>query len=155
MPGLLFLPLLLRFRSPVAVLVFLAVTVAIYLPWLIQDPTGLLYNAILWPLYMKTDPTSWQFFAPHVATLATRAAALVALTALWLLYILGKENRLFWTLAVSSTLVLLASGFLRNGYIPWASIWTVAAITEAFAARSVAQPLQAKSNQIRRADPVQ
>jgi hypothetical protein len=64
-----------------------------------------------------------------------RAAVVVGLVALWLRFVLGHEQRLFWTLAVSATLVLLASGYLRNGYIPWISLWMVAAIVEAFSDR--------------------
>jgi hypothetical protein len=137
-PGLLFVPLLLRCRSAAPLLVFLIVLGAIYLPWYIWDSQGLLFNAILWPLYMATDFTSWQFYAPQWGALAARAIILVALGVLWLRYVFGKEGRLFWTLAVSGTLVLLASGFLRNGYVPWVSLWAVAAIAEAFVARSAA-----------------
>lgn len=135
LPGLLFLPLLFRFRSVAPLLVFAAVLAAIYLPWAIWDPTGILFNGVLWPLYMTADWTSWQLHAPYWAVIAARATVLVALNVLWLRYVLGREQRLFWTLGVSSTLVLLASGFLRNGYVPWASLWTVAAIAEAFSAR--------------------
>ena len=56
---------------------------------------------------------------------------------LWLRYLLGRETRLFWTLAVSNLVVLLAAGFLRNGYVPWVSLWLVAAIVEAFRDRSL------------------
>jgi hypothetical protein len=137
MPGFLFLPMLFRFRRLAPPVAFLAGVVAIYLPWALWDWNGLLFSGILWPLYMKTDPTSWQFFAPHWATLAARAAVLVALAVVWLRFVLGREQRLFWTLAVSATLVLLASGFLRNGYVPWASLWTVTAIAEAFASATL------------------
>ncbi|HEX3431584.1 MAG TPA: hypothetical protein VHT03_11920 [Rhizomicrobium sp.] len=136
LPGLLFLPLLLRVRPIASVLVFLAVVSAIYFPWLIWDPRGLVFNGILWPLYMSADWTSWQFHAPHWAVLVVRAVIVAALIVLWTRYIRGSEPRLFWTLAVSGTLVLLASGFLRNGYIPWISLWMVTAIAEAFAAVS-------------------
>ena len=139
LPGLLFLPLLFRFRSVKPVFVFIVLIAAIYLPWFIWDPTGILFNGVLWPLYMAADWTSWQFHAPYWDVLAVRAAVVVALSVLWLRYILGREERLFWTLAVSSTLVLLASGFLRNGYVPWASLWAVAAIAEAFSARHADQ----------------
>jgi hypothetical protein len=119
-------------------LLFLAMAIAIYLPWFIWDPPGLLYNVVLWPLYMRTDPTSWQFYAPHWTVLVARGVILVALAVLWLRFLFAKEERLFWTLAVSSTLVLLASGFLRNGYVPWVSLWAVAAIAEGFSARYAA-----------------
>jgi hypothetical protein len=62
---------------------------------------------------------------------------------LWLRYVLGYEPRLFWTLSVSATLVLLASGYLRNGYIPWVSLWMVAAMVEAFSARTAIHPGEA------------
>lgn len=133
MPGLLFAPLLLRFRSPIPVLVFGGLTGAIYLPWLLWDGSGLTDNVFLWPFYMATDFTSWEYYAPAWASLVARAAALAALALLWFRHLSGREPRLFWTLATSSTLVLLASGFLRNGYIPWASLWVVAAIVETFA----------------------
>jgi hypothetical protein len=137
MPGLLFVPMLLRFGRLAPLAVFLATVAAIYLPWALRDPNGLLYSGLLWPLYMNTDTTSWQYYAPHGAALAARVAILVALSILWWRFVLGRERRLFWTLGVSATLVLLASGVLRNGYVPWASLWTVAAIAEAFAERTV------------------
>lgn len=146
LPGLLFFPLLLRFRSVAPLVVFVVVLASIYLPWVIWDPMGILFNGLLWPLYMTADWTSWQFHAPPWAVLAARAAALVALSLLWLRYILGMEARLFWTLAVSAALVLLASGFLRNGYVPWLSLWAVAAIVEAFSSRYVGdQPAESIS----------
>lgn len=139
MPGLLFLPLLFRFRSLVPFLAFAALAGAIFLPWLVWDPGGLVNNVFLWPFYMATDPTSWEFFAPPWVSLAARAAGLVALTVLWLRYLSGREPRLFWVLATSSTIVLLASGYLRNGYVPWASVWMVIAIVEAFAGNTNAR----------------
>lgn len=150
LPGLFFLPLLLRCRSIVPLLIFIAVLLAIYLPWLIWDAPGFLYNAVLWPLYMRTDPTSWQFFAPPWVGGVTRIGVLLALCVLWLRYVFAREERLFWTLAISGTLVLLASGFLRNGYVPWVSLWAVAAIAEAFVVRGVeferCPPLSASEN---------
>jgi hypothetical protein len=134
MPGLLFVPLLLRCRPRVSLGVFLVVATAIYVPWCLWDTRGLLFNVVLWPLYMVTDFTSWQFYAPHWAAIVARATILVALALLWLRYVFSQHERLFWTLAVSGTLVLLASGFLRNGYVPWVSLWAVAAIAEAFSA---------------------
>lgn len=133
MPGLLFAPLLLRFRPATPILVCLALSVLIFLPFLVWDPSGLFDNVFLWPFFMATDFTSWEYFAPPWTTIAVRTAALGGLAALWLRHVSGKEPRLFWTLAMSATLVLIASGFLRNGYIPWASLWVIAAIVEAFA----------------------
>jgi len=135
LPGLIFLPLLLRFRSPYPVLLFAGLVGAIYLPWLIWDVKGVLYNVFLWPLLMSNDSTSWEYFAPPAAALVARGLAVSLLAVLWLRYLFGREERLFWTLAMSNTVVLLASGFLRNGYVPWASLWVVAAIVEAFAVR--------------------
>jgi hypothetical protein len=131
-PGLLFAPLLLRFRSPVPPLVCIVLTGVLYLPWLLWDSSGVLYNVFLWPFYMTTDFTAWQYFAPPWATLFARIMILGLLIVLWTRYLTGRESRLFWTLAISSTLVLLAGGFLRNGYVPWASLWAVAAVVEAF-----------------------
>jgi Cu/Ag efflux pump CusA len=67
-----------------------------------------------------------------VAAFVVLGLAVCAFFVLWLRYLLGKETRLFWTLAMSSTLPLLATGYLANNYIPWASLWVVAAIVEAF-----------------------
>ncbi len=136
LPGLLFLPLLLRFRSPYPLLLFAGLVTAIYLPWVLWDPKGILYNVFLWPLLTAKSNNSWQYFAPAWVALVTRGLALCALTVLWLRYLLEKETRLFWTLAMSSTIVLLASGYFGNNYVPWASLWMVAAIVEAFVARS-------------------
>jgi len=133
MPGLMFLPLLFRFRSPAPVLTFAGLSALLFLPWLLRDPLGLVDNVFLWPFFMAPDSTSWEYFAPAWATLVARVVALCALAALWLRHLSGSEPRLFWTLAMSGPVVLLASGVLRNGYIPWASLWTVAAIVEAFA----------------------
>lgn len=149
MPGLLFAPLLLRFRSPVPLLLCAALTGALYLPWLIWDSAGVLYNVFLWPFYMACDFTSWQFFAPWWCAPAARIAIVCSLAVLWFRYVFGHKPRLFWTLAVSSTFVLLASGFLRNGYVPWASLWAVAAIVEAFAIRET----QSKQGEISAAPP--
>jgi hypothetical protein len=127
-----FAPLLLKFRSPFPTLLFAVLTGAIYLPWLLWDPHCVLYNVFLWPFLMARDYTSWEFFAPPAAALAAQGLGLCALAVLWVRYLLGSETRLFWTLAVSNLVVLLAAGVLRNGYVPWVSLWAVAAIVEAF-----------------------
>jgi hypothetical protein len=137
LPGLLFAPLLLKFRSPIPALLFVGLTGAIYLPWLLWDPQGIWYNVFLWPFLMARDYTSWEFFAPPAAALAVQGVGACALAVLWLRYLLGRETRLFWTLAVSNLVVLLAAGVLRNGYVPWVSLWVVAAIVEAFRDRSL------------------
>ncbi|HVB17169.1 MAG TPA: hypothetical protein VNF04_11580 [Stellaceae bacterium] len=134
-PGLLFLPLLLRFRSPYPVLLFTVLMGAIYLPWLLWDPQGILYNIFLWPLLKAKSGNSWEYFAPPAAVFMALGLAVFAFIFVWLRYLFGNETRLFWTLAVSSMLPLLVTGYLANNYIPWASLWMVAAIVEAFTAR--------------------
>ncbi len=144
LPGLCFAPLLLRFRSPYPILLFAGVVGAIYLPWLLWDSQGILYNVFLWPVLMAKSNNSWQYFVPPMVALIAQGAGLCAVSVLWLRYLMDKETRLFWTLATSSTIVLLASGYLANNYIPWASLWAVAAIVEAFADRRArAEPLSA------------
>jgi len=137
LPGLLFLPLLLRFRSPYPVLLFTALVGAIYLPWLLWDPRGILDNIVLWPFLMAQRSTSWEFFAPPWAALVARALALSFMSMVWVRYLFASRPRLFLTLALSNTALLLASGNLGNNYIPWASLWMVAALVEAFADRRV------------------
>lgn len=149
MPGLLFAPLLLRFRTPTPALVCAGLTLLLYLPWLVWDARGVVYNVFLWPFFMATDYTSWEYFAPPWATFAARVIIVCAIALLWGRFILGRELRLFWTLAVSSTLVLLASGFLRNGYVPWASLWAVMAVAESFTAGSDAVRARAAGDEIR------
>jgi hypothetical protein len=134
MPGLLFTPLLLRFRTPWPLAGFVVLLGAIYLPWLLWDWQGVVYNVLLWPVLMAKGSGSWEFFAPPWAAWLARVVGVCALTALWLRCLLGIERRLFWTLAVSANIVLLATGYLTNNYIPWLSIWAVSALVEAFAA---------------------
>ena len=62
-----------------------------------------------------------------------RVFVLVGMGVLWVRILSGRERRLFWTLAVMNTLLLLAAGAFHDNYLPWASIWVVAAIVEAFA----------------------
>ncbi|HEY3776592.1 MAG TPA: hypothetical protein VGL35_00895 [Rhizomicrobium sp.] len=133
MPGLLFLPLVLFFRSPRLVLAFAGMMLVLISPWLLWDASGFVNNVFLWPLYMTADSTSWEFFTPHWVALAARVAAAGIVAVLWWRFLCGKEPRLFWTLAMSAALILFASGYLRNGYIPWISLWAVAAGVEAFA----------------------
>lgn len=140
LPGLLFLPLLLRFRSPYPVLLFVGLMGAIYLPWLLWDPQGILHNVFLWPLLKATSTNSWEYFAPSTAADVILALAACTFIAVWRRYLLERETRLFWTLAVSSILPLIATGYLANNYIPWASLWVVAAIVEAFATHQLVKP---------------
>jgi hypothetical protein len=131
-PSLLFLPLLLYFRSYRPILLFTVITSVIYLPWLIWDPAGIADNIFLWPTLADKDTTSWLYYAPPIATYLARAILLVLMGICWMRFLIGRETRLFWTLAVVNTLVLLAGGQFHNNYVPWALIWVVAAILEAF-----------------------
>jgi Glycosyltransferase family 87 len=136
-PSLLFIPLLLSFRSYRPIVVFTVITGAIYLPWLIWDPAGVAYNIFLWPLLADKDTTSWLYYAPPMAAYLARAILFVLMGICWLRFLIRRETRLFWTLAVVNTLVLLAGGQFHNNYVPWASIWIVAAILEAFSENMV------------------
>ena len=131
-PSLLFVPLLLYFRSYRPIVLFAAITSAIYLPWLVWDPAGVADNIFLWPLLADKDTTSWLYYAPPMAAYLARAILLLLIGICWQRFLTGRETRLFWTLAVVNTLVLLAGGQFHNNYVPWASIWIVAAILEAF-----------------------
>jgi hypothetical protein len=130
-PGMGFVPILAAFRSPKPFVVFLCVLAALYVPWTIWDGHGLFYNVFGWSLLMGSTPSSWQHWAGPGVVLAVRALLLVAIAAVWLDFLLLRA-RLFWTLAVSNTLLLLAGATFSNNYVPWASIWIVVAIVEAF-----------------------
>jgi hypothetical protein len=131
-PSLLFVPLLLYFRSYRPVVLFAVITSVIYLPWLIWDPAGLADNVFLWPLLSDKDTTSWLYYAPPIAAYLARAILFLLMGICWVRFLTEQETRLFWTLAVVNTLVLLTGGQFHNNYVPWASIWIVAAILEAF-----------------------
>jgi hypothetical protein len=133
-PGLGFVPVLAAVRSPMPLVVFSFVVALLYLPWAIWDPQGLFYNVFGWSLLMGTTPSSWQHWANPQLVFAARAILLVAIAAVWLDFFWRRE-RLFWCLAVSNTLLLLAGASFSNNYVPWASIWIVVAIVEAFAQR--------------------
>lgn len=130
-PGMGFVPILAAFRSPKPVVIFLGVLAALYVPWAVWDAPGLFYNVFGWSLLMGSTPSSWQHWANPSVVLAARSLLLVAIAAVWL-YFLVHRRRLFWTLAVSNTLLLLAGATFSNNYVPWASIWIVVAIVEAF-----------------------
>ncbi len=134
LPGLALTPVLLKFRSPYPLLAFGAVLIGIYVPWFLWDARGIVDNVFLWPLLMTKDSSSWQFFVAPQLAFGVRLAALAAIAVVWLRYLTGRDDRLFWTLAITNVLLLLGSGFLRNGYVPWASVWIVTAIVEAFVA---------------------
>jgi hypothetical protein len=131
-PSLLFLPLLLQFCSVRSLAVFMGIVMAIYAPWLAWDHIGILYNVFLWPVVMSKDTTSWLYFAPSGVAIVVRLVALSGIVVLWFRYLTERETRLFWTLAVANTLLLGIGGVFHNNYVPWASIWIVAAIVDNF-----------------------
>ncbi len=113
-------------------LVFAGVVAAIYAPFAVADPSGLLHNVFLWPLYLGTDTTSWLAFAPPAVGKIARVAGLVAIAWIWVRYLRGREPSLFRTLALVALTALATSGAFHNNYVPWASIWLVAALVELF-----------------------
>jgi hypothetical protein len=131
-PSLIFFPLLLHFRSVRPVALFAGVLAVIYLPWLAWDPFGFVNNAFLWPVHMAPDTTSWSYYAHPAAVAAIRGAAFAAIALVWYRFSSGRETRLFWTLACVNTLLLLTGNVFHNNYVPWASVWVIAAIVEAF-----------------------
>jgi len=128
-PSLIFVPLLLRPGGLRPLAIFAAVVVLIYLPWFAWDRIGTL-DTLPWPFYMQKGPSSWLYFAWPQATMIVRLMVLGAMAILWLRYLAGRETRLFWTLAMINALLLTAGGALHNNYVPWVSIWIVAAIGE-------------------------
>ena len=141
-PSLIFLPLLLACGGIRPILVAAGVAAAIYLPWLAWDPAGIFANIVMWPFVMFKDTTSWTYYAPPQIVLAARLIALGALALLWYRYLTGRETRLFWTLAVANTLLLVTGNTFHNNYIPWALIWVVAAVIERYSAARIPWPLQ-------------
>lgn len=141
-PSLLFLPLLLPSRSLRPWLVLLACSLFIYGPWLLWDPLGVFSNIVLWPFIMANDSTSWMYFAPASLDLPVRIVALGAIGFLWLRYLSGRETNLFWVLAVINTVVIGVGGVFHNNYVPWASIWIVAAVIEHFFKTEAGEPVR-------------
>ena len=139
-PSLIFVPLLLAYRSPRPLIAATGVAGAIYLPWLAWDPAGVFANIFMWPFVMSKDSTSWTYFAAPQIVLAVRIAALGAFAVLWHRYLTGREERLFWTLAVANTLLIGTGGVFHNNYVPWASIWVVAAVIERYSAARIQWP---------------
>jgi hypothetical protein len=132
-PAVILLPLLLQFRAIRPLLLCAACVAAIYLPWLAWDPVGLIYNAGLWPSLMAEDTTAWLFYVPTAVTTAVRILVFLGIVFLWFRFLSRRETRLFATLALANTILLLAGGVFHNNYLPWASIWIVAAIIESVA----------------------
>ncbi len=136
-PSLVFVPLLLAYRSPRPFIAAAGVIALIYLPWLVWDPIGVFANIFMWPFVMSKDSTSWTYFAAPEIVATVRLLALGALGVLWYRYLTGREERLFWTLAVANTLLIGTGGVFHNNYVPWASIWVVAAVAERYSAARV------------------
>jgi hypothetical protein len=139
-PSLLFAPLLLRFRSARSVAVFTGLVAAIYLPWLVWDPASLVYNVFLFPILRPKDSTAWLYYAPSRAAIVVQGIGLLFIGVLWLRFLAGRERRLFWTLAVINTILLLVAGSFHDNYLPWASTWVTVAIVEAFAIVKTGRP---------------
>ena len=131
-PSALAFPMLLAEGRIRPALTFAAVAAVIYLPFAVADPSGLLHNVFLWPVYLGVDSTSWLAFAPPVAARIVRVAGLAAIVFVWGRYLAGREPSLLRTLALVALLALVTSGAFHNNYVPWASIWIVAALAERF-----------------------
>jgi Glycosyltransferase family 87 len=132
-PSVLLFPLVLRFRSVRPVALLAGLSAFIYLPWLVWDPPGLVYNIFLFPVLRVKDTTSWQHYASPLAANIVRVVALAGIATLWVRFLSRRENRLFWTLAMVNMLLLLSAGSFHDNYLTWASIWIFAAVVEAFA----------------------
>jgi hypothetical protein len=131
-PCALLFPLLLKDRRLRPSFVFAGVAAAIYLPFAVSDPWGLLHNVFLWPLHLATDSTSWLYFAAPAVGAVARAAGLAGIVWAWARFWLGREPSLYRTLAEVALLALSTNGASHNNYVPWASIWIVVALVERF-----------------------
>ena len=131
-PCALLLPMLLKDRRATPALAFAGVAAAIYAPFAVADPSGLLHNVFLWPAYLGTDTTSWVAFAPPLAGKVARIVGLAAIAAVWARYLVQRDASLFRTLALVALLALVTSSAFHNNYVPWFSIWIVAALVERF-----------------------
>jgi hypothetical protein len=138
-PTALACPLLLAGGRWRPALTFAAVAAAIYAPFAAWDFSGLMHNVFLWPAYLGADSTSWLASAPPLAAKAARALGLVAIAFVWARWLTGREPSLFRTLALVALLALVTSATLHNNYIPWASVWIVAALVERFGPPSAAR----------------
>jgi hypothetical protein len=139
LPSLLFAPLLIAGGSVVPVFAFAAAALAAFAPFLVWDARGVVANVFLWPQVMAPDTTTWLFFAPGWVALPTRLAVLTGVAWMWARYLAGYEKRLYWTLAMVSTLVLFAGNVFHNNYVPWASIFVVLAVVEASSGKAAEQ----------------
>ena len=140
-PSVLFVPLLLKSRSPLPVSLFLGVVAIIYGPMFFWDPIGIFYNVLLWPILIPKDNSSWIFYVPPYLSLIATSLAFAGIITLWFRFLAGHETRLFWTLAVVNLLVILVAPVFHTNYLPWTSIWIVAALVEGTPIRTRASVL--------------
>ena len=145
LPSIILVPLLLHFRAARPLALFAVFLTVIYLPWFAWDLAGFIDNVFLWPFLMFKDTTSWLYYTPPAAAATVRTIVFLSIGVLWFRFLTGRETRLFWTLAVMNTLLLLTGGVFHNKYVPWASVWLIGAIVEAFASVQT----EAKSDQIK------
>jgi hypothetical protein len=145
-PSVLFLPLLMMPFRPKAVVVFALALGGLYLPWIVWDATGFLYNVLLWPLAMGKDTTSWLYHLGDHATLAARAALVVMIGWAWWRQLAdGDPASLPWTLALVGTATVAAGGVFHNNYVPWFSIWLAPALAIRFGGASPTTMLRTPS----------
>lgn len=146
MPGALFLLLLPVTRSWRAVRACAITSTALFLPFVLWDPWGLLNNFVLWGALMKPDTDSWVFGAPTDLVLAARIVLAAGLGWLGLRLVLRRERQVCVAFAVITLLLLGGGAAFHNNYVPWFSIWVVLAIAETWAipgaisARLLARP---------------
>jgi hypothetical protein len=129
-PSAVLIPLLFKSRSLRPLLIFLCVVTALYAPWFVWDPVGVLHNVFLWPIFMLEDTTSWVYYMPLWLSISVRLTAFAGVIWLWTRFLIGVETRCFWTLATVNVLLLFTGSVFHNNYLPWASIWIVAALVE-------------------------
>jgi len=139
-PSLAFLPLLLFRRDGAAALSFVVVAPALMVPWLLWDANGFVHNALIFALLVPNESSSWLAEMPASAALLVRVVAPAAALWLWWRLWRGEETRLFFTVALVNILLLLTGPQLHNNYLPWASVWVVAAILEDSVARDQSPP---------------
>jgi hypothetical protein len=97
---------------------------------LLWDASGFVSNSIVFSTLALHDTTSWLSFLPaNFGTLVTGVAAAAALWLWWRLW-QGQERQFFWVLAMVNVLLLIAGPLLHNNYLPWATVWIVAAVLE-------------------------
>jgi hypothetical protein len=132
-PGVLFLPLLLRARSGSALAAFTAVMVLAFGPFALWDGAGLVGNLLRWPLLLiPSDGTSWVGTLPASAGWAMRAVLGLMAGGVASYWAVGPAPRVFWPPTALALLVALAGAQFHNNYVPWFSLWLVLSVMEAF-----------------------